>query len=86
MAKLYIVAVRDRAIDAFMNPFVVSALGMALRSFGDEVKNPESPMSKHPEDYDLFHLGFYESDSGALQPLERPHQLAIGKDQVQVLQ
>lgn len=79
---MFVLAVRDRALDSFMNPFVCPALGMGLRSFQDEVNNPDSPMSKHPEDYDLFQLGTYEPESGRLLPLDRPHQLAVGKDQV----
>ena len=48
-----IVSVRDRAVDTFGQPIFVAAIGQAVRSFGDEVKNPQSPFNKHPEDYDL---------------------------------
>lgn len=79
MAIMQICAVRDRAVDGFMQPFFVPAIGLALRSFSDEVNRPESPMYAHPEDYDLFHIGTYDDQKGALLPLD-PRQLAIGKD------
>ena len=42
---LIMVAVRDSALDALMRPFFVPTTGFAVRSFQDEVKNSESPMS-----------------------------------------
>lgn len=74
-----IFAVRDRAIDAFNQPIFVRAQGEALRSFIDEVNNPQSPMNAHPEDYDLYLLGAYDEDTGELVP-EKPKQIMIGKD------
>lgn len=64
MAKLVVVAVRDRAIDCFMNPFVCPSTGMALRSFQDEVNAKDSPMNKHPDDYELYVLGSFDQESG----------------------
>ena len=55
MAKVVVVAVRDRAIDAFGRPFFVPTIGVALRSFHDEMNRqaPDNAMAAHPEDYDL---------------------------------
>lgn len=75
-----IVAVRDRAVDAFSRPFFVPSVGAAVRSFRDEVNNPESPMNKHPEDYDLYELGAFDDESGDLRSLDKPRMVAIGKD------
>lgn len=80
MAITYIVSVRDRAIDAYMQPFFVVAPGLAVRSFIDECNRPESPMCAHPEDYDLYLLGSFNDANGMFIPEERPRQLAIGKD------
>ena len=57
-------AVKDRALDAFMQPFFVDSIGVAVRSFSDEVNRAESPMNSHPEDYDLYHVGFFDEDTG----------------------
>lgn len=77
---LVMVAVRDSALDAFMRPFFVPTTGIAVRSFQDEVKNPDSPMSKHPEDFALFELGTFDEDTGKCQNLASPRQLVRGND------
>jgi hypothetical protein len=76
-----IIAIRDRAVDAFGVPIFVANLGGAIRSFGDEVKrvDPTNNMNKHPEDYDLFHIGDYDDSTAEFHPI-RPVQIAIGKD------
>lgn len=79
--KLIAVAVRDRAMNAYMRPFFVPATGAAIRSFGDEINRAadDNPMHNHPDDYDLYELGTFDEETGLLQPTEMPKQLAIGK-------
>lgn len=76
-------AVRDRVVDAFNSPFVVTSVGQAIRTFGDEVnrKQEDNPLSKHPEDFDLYKLGTWDSESG-LFDCGVPKQVAVGKDLV----
>lgn len=62
----FAVAVRDVKADGFAAPFFVPTLGMAERSFSDEVNRAESPMFAHAEDYSLYHVGFFEDDGGVL--------------------
>lgn len=78
--KMVILAVRDSAMDAFMNPFAAPAVGLASRSFSDEVNKSDSPMYGHPEDYDLFELGEFDQQSGRLTSLEAPRQVVRGRD------
>ena len=80
MAKLAVVAIRDSAVDTFNRPLFVPALGYATRLFADEVNNRESPMNKHPEDYELFHLGDWDDQSGQFRSLETPVLMIRGKD------
>lgn len=80
MPTLQVLAVRDRALDAFGTPIFVPAISVAVRSFSDEVNRPDSALCAHPEDYDLFHLGSFEDSTGRLLSLELPRQVAIGKD------
>lgn len=51
--------------------------GLALRSFGDEVANRDSNLAKHPEDFALFHLGYYDDETGAVTSLPQPEQIAL---------
>lgn len=73
-------AVRDSALQAFMNPFVAPSRGIALRSFMDEANRSESEMFKHPKDYELFWLGWFDEDSGHLEPLIAPESVARAAD------
>lgn len=78
MAKLVVCSVRDRAVDAFMRPFTVPTIGMAVRSFQDEVNKSDNPMNKHPEDYELHKLGFFDEESGEF--VNEKQMLAVAKD------
>lgn len=81
MAIKKIVAVRDRALDAFGQPFFIPSNGAAIRSFQDEINNKDSELYKHPDDYDLYELGEYDDNTGTLaQGPEHPRQIAIGKN------
>lgn len=77
--KLQVFSIRDRAVDAFMRPFFAQSVSAAIRSFTDMLGESESPAAKHPEDYDLFHLGAFDESSGLFET-GVPHQVAIGKD------
>lgn len=81
--KHKVVAVKDRMVDAFMRPFTAPALGIAIRSFQDEVNRKDSEMNKHPEDYDLFHLADWDDETGEFTNLGMPAQIAIGKNSIQ---
>lgn len=78
---LKVFAVRDRAIDAYGQPFFVPAVGLALRSFSDEVNRSGSPMNSHPDDYDLYEVGEWDDSTGTLFPIT-PRMVSIGKDVV----
>ena len=77
---MIMVAIKDRALNAFMRPFFAQTKGQAIRMFNDEVNNHESPMFKHPEDYDLYFLGTWNDDTGEYTNAGMPEQLAIGKN------
>lgn len=70
MAITQVVSVWDCAMQAYPRPFTVPSTGMALRSFSDEVNNPESAIAKHPEDYELHHLASFDEESGIFIPLD----------------
>jgi len=83
--KLTIMCVRDRALPSFGTPFFQTHIGQAIRSFQDEINNKDgkSPLSAHPEDFDLYHLGFYYDDNATFELLkDGPKQVAVGKDLV----
>lgn len=71
-------AVYDRAIQAFGDPFVVSHPGLALRGFKDALKNPESQMFHHPEDFVLHAVAMFDVERGTFDD-SSPSVLAEGK-------
>lgn len=78
---LQIVSIKDRQANAYQQPWFVHQLGQAIRAFGDEINRKDSPSNQHPDDYDLYHLGEYDDNTGALTSQEDgPQQIAIGKN------
>lgn len=82
MAKLYVVSVRDSAMQAFGRPIFVPSLGVASRSFADEVNRaaPDNQMNQHPEDFELWYIADFEEETGLFTGCDQVRQLARGKD------
>lgn len=80
MAILKVLAVYDVKAAAFNRPLFVPAVGLAERSFADEVNRvaPDNAMNSHPEDFNLFLIGEYDEVSGALSPLNPPSLMVSG--------
>lgn len=80
--KTAVVAVRDQKAVTFTQPVTTPNRAMALRSWGDELndpKNAQQEQSKHPEDFSLWYLGEYDSDTGEITPC-KPEQMAVASD------
>lgn len=78
--KLFIACVRDRATDQFGNPMFLVNAGQAIRSFSDEVnrKADDNQLFRHSDDFDLYELGVYDTDSGLFET-GVPKMISIGK-------
>ena len=79
--KLHLCSMKDRAADAFARPMFVPSIGVAIRSFSDEVnrEDKDNQLYNHPDDFDLFDLGTFDDSNGSFQLHEQPIQIAIGK-------
>lgn len=79
--KLIVVAIKDRAADAYMRPFFVPTANMAIRSFMDEVNrdNPENQLFYHSDDFDLYELGIFDDSNGHIESHEDPKLIMLGK-------
>lgn len=64
MSKIY--AIKDQAIEAFSQPFFVQAQGQAVRMFMDESKNEKSQINRHPADFELWYIGEFDEQTGAI--------------------
>lgn len=76
-----ICSVKDRAADAFGRPLFVPSVGLAIRSFSDEVNRQadDNQMYHHSDDFDLFELGIFDDSTGIIECHPIPKQLALGK-------
>jgi hypothetical protein len=59
----------------------VPSVGVAIRSFSDEVnrKDPENQLHNHPDDFDLYELGEFDDNTGLFALHEQPKLLSLGK-------
>ncbi len=79
--KMLMFSIRDSAADAYGRPFFMTSVGIAIRSFTDEVNraDKENQIYMHPEDFDLFELGEFDDETGRIVLLDVPKQLALGR-------
>lgn len=73
---LKVFSVYDTKTETYMRPFFDSAVGSALRSFGDIAKDSSHVIGQHPTDFALFHLGEWDDKKAVFSPLTAPHHLA----------
>jgi len=80
----FIVCVKDRAAEIYNQPFFVPHRNVAVRDFTDEVNrvDPQNPLNKHPDDFDLYLLGQYDDVLGSFIIEGAPTVLVRGKDVV----
>lgn len=81
--KLQIVAIYDRKIEAHMNPFFTPTVAAGVRAFQDGLTDTQTPMHKHPEDYELHHLGTWEDNTGRFTNEPEVRAIALGSDHQQ---
>lgn len=81
--RLVMVCVRDAKADMFMRPFFANSVGMAIRSFTDEVNRNEQEniIANHPEDFSLYQTGLFDDQDGKVYSFDVP-KLLIQADQV----
>jgi hypothetical protein len=81
--KHHVFSVRDSAVGSYMPPFCAPAVGAALRSFQDEVnRGGDSVVSRHPADYELFKLGYFDDETGSFEQEKAPVSVARAVDLV----
>lgn len=80
--KMEIIATRDIVSNLYGQPMFVPTIGGAIRAFGDECKRkePNNILSTHPEDFELWHLGSWDDNTGIFDmfPHEHRKQIAVG--------
>lgn len=73
MPTLKIYAIRDTKINAYARPFFLQNESILERSIQDALSDPEQTITKHPEDFAVFHLGEYEEETGKITAIPPEH-------------
>lgn len=67
-------AIYDNKVEAFINtPFFARTNGEAIRMFSGAVNTEGSDFNRWPNDYCLYHVGFWGPEDGTIIP-EVPHK------------
>lgn len=71
----------DRASETYSPPFAAPHSGVAIRGFTDAINNPnkDTDLSRHPDDFDLYEVGLWDSATGQVTPHKEPRSVIQGK-------
>lgn len=69
MTTLLVCAIMDSKVGAFSPPMYFRSKGEAVRSFIDALSDNQTTLSKHPRDYQLFHLANFDDQNGRMEPI-----------------
>lgn len=74
-----IFSIYDSKAEAFITPFFAPTAGVAIRSFATAANDEQHNFHQHADDYTLFEIGTFNSDTGDLIPHEAgiSHGLAL---------
>lgn len=80
--KMHIIVIRDIKANVYAQPQFVASIGGAIRSFGDEIQRVDANnvMNKHPEDFEMYELGWYGDGDAHFELLPEPRQIAVGSN------
>lgn len=65
-------SIRDAKADTYFNPFYSPTQPEAERQFAAVANDPKSTIFQFPEDFDLFLLGEFDTNTGIAKPLDTP--------------
>ncbi|AXH74074.1 MAG: nonstructural protein [Microviridae sp.] len=82
MAIITMFSVRDAAANMYNRPMYLATAALARRSFQDEAnrQDPNNEIYKHPEDFELYELGFYEEETATFELHPQPKLIVRAKD------
>jgi len=76
--KQSLVSINDILARTFQRPWASPSLAVAIRAYVDEMRNPDSPLAKHPEDYDLYEVATFDDETAIVESFPEPRLLLTG--------
>lgn len=68
-------SIRDAKANAFIAPWYKPTHGEAERYFHQLANDEKSMIKQYPEDFDLYHVGEYDDQTGIYKSLDQPQHL-----------
>lgn len=78
-----IMSVHDVKAKAFARPFYVPTVEIGTRAFAVSCRDPGTELNSYPEDMFLYHLGWWDDDTGETENVVPPVQVCKAVDFVQ---
>lgn len=75
--KVKVFSVFDSKVKAFRYPFFMQSTGQAIRAFMDLVNDEKTEVGKYPADFTLFEHGWFNDETGMLEPESTPVNLGL---------
>ena len=79
--RMNVYSIFDSAAAVYMRPFFMPSDSAAVRAFSDISCDAEHEVGKHPEDYSVHRIGYFDDQKGALVG-EQPECLATALELV----
>lgn len=74
----------DAKAEAYLPPFYFAATGQALRAFADMANEREHQVGRHPADYTLFELGYFDDGDATFEAHQAKIPLGTAVEYVNV--
>lgn len=82
--KQLIFSVYDEKAQTYSTPVFLPHKGLAVREFSDVVKDKNSALAKHPDDYKMMCLGEFDNVSGFISAFVQPEFICSAVEFVDV--
>lgn len=81
--KLLAFTIYDEKAEAFSPPFFTNAIGIASRQFSELVNNADTMIHKHPADFTLYHVGYFDNHTAKFDPNATPALIGKATDYIE---
>ena len=75
--EMRIYTVRDSKAQGYLQPFFMPNVSVAIRALKDCLADSGHQFAKHPEDYDLYCIGFFDDLTGIIEAEPPVHVVAV---------
>ena len=78
--KYLLMAIRDRASKVYDRPVPTRSEPEAIRMLADIAKDESTMIGQHPDDFTMFHIGYYDDATGTITPEDAPAKVATASE------